>query len=187
MRLFHLRKTGAIVQIVLLLMMQAVTVAPGLARSLQLHKTIAHCTGDHVQCGCAPARVASRTCCCFQNQRAQQAARPAIPSCCKKTGSIALPSSLAAQPAPESTQLVADDTEHENALDRTAQIISSLPCGSDERIITAASDGLKFIRPNQLRFVAAAPLPQSYSARQIVLLSRPLEPPDQPPKITFPV
>jgi hypothetical protein len=84
-----------------------------MARLVDSHSGNGQCRGDHRLCGCAPARIASNTCCC---------ATAAIPSCC----AIAVQEHSDDRPA--------------SAEDLLTRMISSLPCGDGEPVTLAAGD-----------------------------------------------
>lgn len=52
-----------------MVLLQLYAVAPLLSRSFSGHAGVLRCSGDHAQCGCSAARIASQTCCCFQSKQ----------------------------------------------------------------------------------------------------------------------
>jgi hypothetical protein len=170
MRTSIITKSGAVIQIVMLLLLQFSAVAPGLARSLQHRETVSHCTGDHEKCGCAPERVASRSCCCFLNHRAgadqnDKTSKSEKLSCCNKLVS----------------QSIEVASEHND--DRSVPAISSIPCGSDPRFAASAAENIKFLHPGLLRDTPVLSLNQPYLTHHDSYSSRVLEPPEHPPKL----
>jgi hypothetical protein len=157
-------KIGAILQIVVMLLLQFSTVAPVLARSLNHRPSVAYCSGDHVKCGCSPERVASRTCCCFQNLHTKTV-KPEKLSCCKMSAS---------------KKAEIDNSDE----DRSATAISSMPCGSDPRFDASAAENIKFLHAVFLSAVHYHSITLHYYPHHSSCLSRFLEPPDHPPKFT---
>ena len=109
MRLKTTGKFGVVLQLAVLLLMQFSAVAHGLARSVNQHASAGQCRGDHVQCGCAPNRIASRSSCCYLNARP-----PAGRLSCCATSAVRVK-----QPASA------------DVLDRSTPALGSLPCGGD--------------------------------------------------------
>jgi hypothetical protein len=149
-----------------MLMLQLSSVAPGYARLLHDHVEAIHCTGDHAKCGCTHERIASHTCCCYQNHLIIVGA-PVKHSCCTKT--------------------VAQETAvaNENDEDRSEPAYRSIPCGSDSRFVVIAAENLKFLQPGLLGIPAIITLTQQHLLLDVSYLSRALSPPDQPPKIAL--
>jgi len=163
-----MNKTAAILQIMVMLLLQFSAVAPGLARSLNHRSQLTHCSGDHARCGCSPERIASRSCCCFQSKRLdpeQYEPKPVKHSCCKTEASAEMPDS------------------HDDH-DRMIPAISSIPCGSDSRFIAASAENIKFISPSLLCLAPIPTVALHFPNDCKAYLSRYLAPPDQPPKIS---
>jgi hypothetical protein len=163
-----MNKTAAILQIVVMLLLQFSAVAPGLARSLNNRTQLAHCSGDHARCGCSPERIASRSCCCFQSKRLDpehNEPKPVKHSCCKTEASAEMPDSH-------------DDD------DRLIPAISSIPCGSDSRFIAASAENIKFISPSLLCLTPVPTVALHFPNDCKTYTSRYLAPPDQPPEIS---
>lgn len=163
-----MNKTAAILQIMVMLLLQFSAVASGLARSLNHQNYIARCSGDHARCGCSPERIASRSCCCFQSKRLdheRNEPKPVKHSCCKTEASAEMPDSH-------------DDD------DRMIPAISSIPCGSDSRFIAASAETIKFIFPMSPSLAPVSTVALHFPNGCKTYLSRYPAPPDQPPKIS---
>jgi hypothetical protein len=161
-RLKTIGKFGAVVQLVVLLIVQISTVAPGLARALQHRALVGLCRGDHRICGCQPDRVAARSCCCFLNKRPHPDRR----SCCVDPARAGkLPS-----------------TAHD--FDRSTPALSSLPCGGDPSFTSYGMEPIKFIRPRQLQEISVPVLATLRAPEIYRFLSRNGDPPDPPPKLS---
>ena len=161
-----LGKFGAVLQLVVLLLVQFSAVAPGLARSLRHAVAVGHCCGDHVKCGCSPERVASRTCCCYQNKRLN-AAPSEKRSCSMK-----------------SCSMEAHSDEVDN-LDRSKPAVSSIPCGCDPNYSPVSVENLKFLKPYLLHVASVPTFTGQYLAMRQNYLSRYTDPPDPPPRLSL--
>jgi len=106
-------RPAALLHLVALLPIPAPPLLPAIVRTIDTHHEGGKCRGDHRLCGCAPARIASNTCCC---------ARAAAPSCCDVSGQEHSDEHPAAEAGP------------------LTRIISTLPCGDDEPATLAAGD-----------------------------------------------
>lgn len=159
------RKIGVALQIAAMVMLLCTPHLPLLGRALAVHAHPGRCAMDHRICGCAPERIASRTCCCFRNgKRAETSVKP---GCC---------------------DLQAGAHEQSDLDDDTPPVyprLSSLPCGQEPQMISPATGEMKYLR------AARAPLPTHRSAPHInppcedSYLSPSLKPPVPPPKISI--
>lgn len=158
---------------------------------LVLHsKVIAHamtgeCTGDCDTCGCSQERRANHTCCCALKKRREQAARlvcvTPVLGCCKKKQTSKIPS---ASNGCERVAPVSECCKKKPAKKRVATL-STCPCGSGKHLALFSAEQIELL-PNQLgRYVY--PFLESVLNYQHPhhLISRTVEPPDPPPKISL--
>jgi|GEM_PF-6920898 len=68
-------KTAGLLQLAVFLLLQFSLILPPVAQALASRSVSRVCHGDHVECGCAPGRIAAGTCCCAIKE---------LPSCCQK-------------------------------------------------------------------------------------------------------
>ena len=144
------------IQLIALLMLQGYFLAPVF---LKMAKSFAggRCFGNHRLCGCAPERIANKTCCCFG----------AVHSCCmleKDAGS-----------------------SDETAADTGGAALQNSPCGlfSDSGMLSL--DNVKFLASAAAPTTVAAAAPDRFPPFSGKRVDRPLEPPDPPPRIIIPV
>jgi len=166
-RLKSLGKFGAVLQLAVLLLVQFSAVAPGLARSLHHAVAVGHCCGDHVKCGCSPERIASRTCCCYQNKRMNAFSSEKRSCCSMKSCSM------------EGHSDAADD------LDRSKPAVSSIPCGCDPNYSPVSVENLKFLKPYLLHVASVPTFTGQYLSMRLSFLSRYTDPPDPPPRLSI--
>jgi len=145
---------AAIVQFVAIMILQSYFLLP-LYRQLRLHhNTAGVCQNDHALCGCSPARIESKSCCCFRT----------VPSCCQS------------EHRKETNNARAHDTSH------YTHAVSNAPCGSDTEPGMVSPETLKFISqsaaflPISITSIAYGP------ATETRVPDRSLEPPDPPPR-----
>jgi hypothetical protein len=162
-RMTTIGKFGAFLQLAILLLVQFYAVAPGLARSLHHHASVGQCSGDHVKCGCAPERIASRTCCCFQSKRADSAAK----DCCKKPAAAA-----------------GSHLDKGGDLDRSIPVFASIPCGGDPAFSPTAAESVKFLKPYLVHAPSVHVFTGQYFSPYHSLMSRYIDPPEPPPQLS---
>ena len=68
MRTSALKKAALFLQITAIVLVQFYAVTPLLSSNFGVQAGTMRCTGDHAMCGCSSARIASRTCCCYQSK-----------------------------------------------------------------------------------------------------------------------
>jgi hypothetical protein len=163
-RITTIGKFGAFLQLAILLLVQFYAVAPGLARSLHHHATVGQCTGDHVKCGCAAERIASRSCCCFQSKRVSSAQLGK--DCCKK-------------PAQAERHL-----DKDGGLDRSVPAFTSIPCGGDPAFSPTATESVKFLKPYLVHATSVPVFTGQYFSQHHSLISRYIDPPVPPPQLS---
>ncbi len=152
------KKSGVLLQIAALLLLQLYIFLPSLAKAVTPHGTTAHCFHDHRLCGCSPERIANHTCCCCSHHE------PAEPPCCAKKHHDEKP---AARPVDAPSQ----------------RRISAAPCGSHPQFITASLDKIKFVRCASSAVMPDV-LPSTYPLQSRgIFQRRSSEPPEPPPKI----
>jgi hypothetical protein len=159
------RTVGIALQIAAMVMLLCTPHLPLLARGLAVPAQPGRCAMDHRLCGCAPERIASRTCCCFRNMKSAETSGK--PGFCDLRAKVHEHPDLDNDTPPASPRLI------------------SLPCGKDPQTISQVTSEMKYLRS------ARAPLPTDRSALRNPLLRRDsylgpsLEPPVPPPKISF--
>lgn len=157
------RKIALAVQIAAMLLVQFYSLVPSLSLAFFSqeagHKRSGLCRGNHVECGCAPERIASHTCCCYRQKQ----------SCCDLSNQ-------------RDAQKAGQQNSDTSALPR----LCTAPCGSSANFITASVQQLKFVLPEThvatisgSFFLLAFPVEETASGRVA-------EPPDPPPKLVFP-
>lgn len=146
--------TAAIVQFVAIMILQSYFLLP-LYRQLHLdHNTAIVCQHDHTLCGCSPARIASKSCCCFRT----------APSCCQS------------KPRKETHDARVHDTSHDT------HAVSTAPCGGDSEPGVVSPETLKFISQSAA-FLPISFTSIAYGqATETRVPGRSLEPPDPPPR-----
>jgi hypothetical protein len=158
-------KIGVALQIAALVMLLCSPHLPLLARALALHAQPGRCAMDHRLCGCAPERIASRTCCCFRN------GMPGEPPV-----------------KPGSCDLRAKVHEHSDLDDGTppaSHRLSCLPCGQDPQMISQVAPEMKYMRTTWASLPVLKSGPHNTPPRWDSYLSPSLEPPVPPPKISI--
>ena len=116
------RHAGAIFQLLVLVVLQSYFLAPVYRQMYLSPHPSKTCHQDHRLCGCAPERIATKTCCCFRS----------VASCCLTETQD---EECQTAPAGESTG------RHE---------LTSSPCGSENVSAALSLDKLKFIFPASL-------------------------------------
>jgi hypothetical protein len=159
------RTVGVILQIAAMAMLLCMPHVPLPAPALAVHSQPRRCAMDHRLCGCAPERIASRTCCCFRNMKSVET--PVRSGYCDLQAKHHEQPDLDKDTPPASHRL------------------SCLPCGQGPQMISHATSEMKYL-PS-----ARAPLPTYSTAlhcsplRGDCYLGPSLEPPVPPPKISI--
>lgn len=157
-------KVGIVLQITAMVMLLCLPHLPFLTPSLSVRGQPGRCAMDHRICGCAPERIASRTCCCFRSMKVSEVSA--------KHGQCALN---------------AKPHEHPNQADATPPVhrLSCKTCGQDPRTIPNVTSDMKYLCSTQV------PLPMDRSAPCDILpmgdsyLNPSMEPQVPPPKISI--
>lgn len=144
---------AAIVQLAAILLLQYYPLASHLSQTT----TQPHCMGNHAQCGCAPERIASRTCCCYQQ-------RPGVGDADRHHDGERV-------------------SRHEN--DPAIPALCAAPCGSSPKFVTASLEKLKFLCIGALLQIPAAYALVLSPAPLETVAGRFSEPPDPPPKLAL--
>lgn len=156
MKLFFTHKAALALQIGAILLMQLYSLVPVLTSSLTRPTSVHACRGNHLECGCSPARIASRTCCCYHRQ----------PSCCDRN--IPAGERQATQQKSKSS----------------APCLYSLPCGNGPDFIPKALAELIMIIPERRQLNLppfSSPIPGLWEKPYLCFN----EPPTPPPKFIF--
>ena len=163
MRAPYVKKASALVQLMTVVLLQLSMVLPSLARAFVVNHDAPRCRGDHRLCGCAPERVASRTCCCFKSRLVVDEPETTM--------------------AHEHHAGHGDDAQRDD--DGSIPYLCAAPCGSSPEFISVSLENMKFIRPPLL-------LPVPSTASFSYLIAQPalprdcaIDPPDPPPKISL--
>jgi hypothetical protein len=158
-------KAGITLQIAIAVMLLCMPHLPLLVGTDGVQVQPKRCAMDHRLCGCAPERIASRTCCCFRNMKfAEKSVEP---------GHCLLQAKAHEEPGPDADASAASCR------------LSSLPCGQDPQMISHATSEMKYLCS------ARAPLPMDRSAPYNTppcgdgYLGPSLEPPVPPPEISI--
>ncbi len=154
MRSSRFRKIALATQIAALLLVQFYGLVPSLSLAFATPHRSGLCRGNHVECGCSPERIASRTCCCYRHK----------PSCCDLDNYHGdAPAVARNTPAPPS--------------------LGTTPCGSSANFVLPSVEQLKFVLPDSYLatlpgsfFLLLFPVKETVSGRVA-------EPPDPPPKL----
>ena len=112
------------------------------------------CLHDHQLCGCAPSRVADKSCCCFRD----------APSCCK----------------PDSHD---DDTHSPASKPGDHHSLSSIPCGGSTDFSTVSPEKLTFLHADRIPQPVAFERATHPLAPDRSWISHAPEPPDPPPRL----
>jgi hypothetical protein len=123
------------------------------------------CAGDHDECGCAPERIASRTCCCFQKGFQE------VPSCCESSDR-------------EDAQTAAhEDCVAKAGDDRSTPGWYVAPCGGGAKFLEPSPEVFDFCVPPRALVALKGSFPVILPPRAEAPFTRFLEPPDPPPKV----
>lgn len=157
-------KLGVALQIAAMVMLLCLPHLPFLTHALGVHAQPGRCAMDHRICGCAPERIASRTCCCFRNMKATET-------------------------SVEHGQCDLRAKHHEqHDLDNTpaaSHRLSSLPCGRDPQMTPHVKLEIKYLRSAQAPLPTYGSAPYNELPRGDNYLNPSLEPPVPPPKISI--
>jgi hypothetical protein len=123
------------------------------------------CAGDHDECGCAPERVASRTCCCFQKGFQE------VPSCCEGSDRVDVQTGAQVSKAGEG---------------RSAPGWYVAPCGGAAKFLEPSTEFPDFCVPSRAVVALKGGFPVILPSRAEAPFTRFPEPPDPPPKV-FPI
>jgi hypothetical protein len=158
------RKVGVALQITAMVMLLCTPHLPLLAHSLDARLQPGHCAMDHRICGCAPERIATRTCCCFRNMK--HAAASVKPGFCHLAKAHAEP-----------------DTDNDTP--PASHKLSSLPCGSKPQMISQVTSEMKYLRSIRVPLPMYRSAPHNIPSGRDSYLSPSLEPLVPPPKISI--
>jgi len=128
-----------------------------IASHLGVKRAHPQCNGNHRQCGCAPERIASRTCCCFNHK----------PACCDKD------------------QHHDEESIANKEKKPSSRYFSTAPCGGSPKFITASLDKIKFMRQELPKLVPVVLSVCFTASEQETFRNRFGEPPDHPPKLVL--
>ncbi len=156
------RKVGVALQGAAMVMLLCAPHLPLLVRALAVHGQAGRCAMDHLLCGCAPERIASRTCCCFQSMK--HSATTVKPGCCD------LPA------------MAHEEANLDNDAPPGSPRLESLPCGQDPRMVSQVTSEVKYLRSARAPLPAYKSAPYKTTPHRDSYLSPSLEPPDPPPK-----
>ena len=168
-----LKKAAVHLQIMAIVLLQLYTVAPLLSRNFAVQAGVMTCSGDHTKCGCSSARIASRTCCCFQSKQLIKASSSATEAADGETSVTHEDHAGSAGTEPR-----AKDRQG-----RTGQTICAAPCGGDPAVITTSLDNAKFLCSSVLLTDHASFTTEYQHPRSTLFQSRFPEPPDPPPRL----
>lgn len=157
-------KAGLALHFVAMAMLLCLPHLPLLARALAVQAQPGQCAMDHRICGCAPERVASRTCCCFRNMKTAETS--------VEQGHCGLQAKCHENP------------DLDNDTPPASHRLSSLPCGQDPRMITHVKPEIKYLRSARLPLPKQRSAPCNMHPLSDTYLNPSLEPPVPPPKMS---
>ncbi|TAL15673.1 hypothetical protein EPN96_11895 [bacterium] len=136
-----------------LMQLSVVFQPPGKAVNSGSHSAV--CMGNHELCGCAPERVAAKTCCCYRQEE---------PSCC------------------DSGQ---HESDEKSGQDRDSSLpgFYAAPCGDRAGFIDSSQGKPDLFLPVVSRAETGEWRVLSYSTHSETPAGRYPEPPDPPPKV----
>lgn len=143
-----------IVQLVALLILQSYFLLPLYRQFFHAQSRPAVCQHDHKLCGCSPARIAAKSCCCSQ----------AVPSCCLTKY----------QQEEQGDSRVHEDSE-------VLCSVSTAPCGDTESVVVSP-ENLKFISQTSIYPLNPFSSPAYGPAASSILPDRSPAPPVPPPR-----
>lgn len=211
MRSSALKKTVALLQITAVVLLQLYAVAPLLSRNFAAHAGAERCNGDHAQCGCSSARIASCTCCCYQSKHLDISSSPSTESVRNEAPDThadhhdqAVLSGKNAQQKPGNPDCCPKDRQTvlagniagrpgsagteprtKDSQGRTLPSVCAVPCGGDPAVITTSLENMKFLCASDLRIEPAALSAELHHLRSILFHNRDLAPPDPPPRLSL--
>jgi len=113
------RKGPALVQLLAMLSLHLMIFLPLISHTLAARPKAGGCFHDHSLCGCAPERIASRTCCCAQS----------VSSCCM---------------AAENGDMEEND-KHPRAEKSGRHYVKMPPCGGASPLFTASAQDCAYL------------------------------------------
>jgi|GEM_PF-2845618 len=143
-------------QFIAILLLQSYFLLPLYRQAFVPQGFAVKCLHDHQLCGCAPSRIAEKSCCCFRD----------TPSCCKPDNH--------------------NDDEHSQSAqtrERAPHSLINAPCGGYSGFSLLSPDNLTFLHADNLATSISFERETHPRPRDLSCISQAPEPPDPPPRL----